>query len=404
MRHSGGEPAPDPIRGRNPLSSGQTGAAAELLSALLGQAVADSPYPELKKTHTMARVGRPYTDFKPPPSAPVWNVIFGLGAYWMLVGALELGLFEALSAHGPLSPEGLAGHLESSEPQTEAVANALVVLGLLDRHRGRFQLNDCARRYLCRDSPASMVDLVSVAPGPVENWTDLAETLRRGGPAHPVDTDEAGFWVPLVEGTFATVLRAATRADAWISYSRMVEPRVVDLGAGGAPWTIAVLRACPGATAVVNDLPEVLEVARARLSEAGLTERCELRPGDYHTVVLEDGAYDIVVLGHVCRTEGAEGTRRLLRRAASALRPGGRVLVADYFRADEPRRSPQGVLMGATMAACTQRGTAYSYGQMTSWLGEAGLESVRLIEPIAAQQVFVATKRAWPAAGADPSE
>ena len=352
----------------------------------------DSPYPELKKTHTMARVGRPYTDFKPPPSAPVWNVIFGLGSYWMLVGALELGLFEALSAHGPLSPEELAGHLESSEPQTEAVADALVVLGLLDRHRGRFQLNDCARRYLCRDSSASMVDLVAVAPGPPENWTDLADTLRRGGPAHPVDTDEAGFWVPLVEGTFATVLRAATRADAWISYSRMVEPRVADLGAGGAPWTIAVLRACPGATAVVNDLPEVLEVARARISEAGLTDRCELRPGDYHTVALENAAFDLVALGHVCRNENADGVQGLLGRAAAALRPGGRVLVADYFRTAEPRRSPQGVLMGATMAACTRQGAAYTYEQVSGWLRGAGFDSIRLIEPIGAQQIFVATK------------
>ena len=46
----------------------------------------DSPFPELKKTHTMARQGRPWRDRKPPPSAPVWAVIQGFGAYWALVG------------------------------------------------------------------------------------------------------------------------------------------------------------------------------------------------------------------------------------------------------------------------------------------------------------------------------
>ena len=352
----------------------------------------DSPYPELKKTHTMARLGRPWSDVKPAPSAPVWNVIFGLGAYWMLVGAIRLGLFDALWAHGPLRPEELARHLESSAPHTAALADALVVLGLLDRRGGRLDLNDCSRRYLCRQSPASMADLVSVAPGPAENWTDLAATIRRGEPAHPVDGDVSGFWVPLVEGTFGTVLRAAARADAWISYSRLDAPRVADLGAGGAPWSIAVLSACPGATAVVNDLPEVLEVARARIAEAGLTDRCDFRPGDYHSVALEEGTFDLVVLGHVCRTEGADGTRALLGRAAAALRPGGRVLVSDYFRAEDPSRSPQGVFMAATMTACTRRGTAFSYGDMSSWLAEAGFESIRLIEPIAAQQIFVATR------------
>ncbi len=356
--------------------------------------MADSPYPELKKTHTMARVGRPWTDVKPAPSGPVWSVIFGVSAYWMLVGAIELGLFDALWDRGPLGPEDLADQLGSSAPHTEALADALVVLGLLDRHNRRFDLNDCSRRYLCRQSPAPMADLVSVAPGPVENWTDLAGTICRGEPARPVDGDVVGFWVPLVEGTFGTVLRAATRADAWISYSHLTAPRVADLGAGGAPWSIAVLRACPGGTAVVNDLPEVLEVARARIAEAGLTERCELRPGDYHTVALEDEAFDLVVLGHICRTEGADGTRALLRRAAAALRPGGRVLVADYFRTDDPNRSPQGVFMAATMAACTRQGTAFTYGQMSGWLGESGFTEVRLIEPIAAQQIFVATKPA----------
>ncbi len=354
--------------------------------------MADSPYPELKKTHTMARLGRPWTDVKPAPSAPVWSVIFGLSGYWMLVGAIELGLFDTLWDHGPLTPEELAEHLDSSVSHTAALADALVVLGLLDRHGGRFDLNDCSRRYLCRQSPAPMADLVAIAPGPQQNWTDLAATVRRGEPAQPVDGDVAGFWVPLVEGTFGTVLRAATRADAWISYSHLAAPRVADLGAGAAPWSIAVLRACPGATAVVNDLPEVLDVARARLAEAGLTERCELRPGDYHTVPLEDEAFDLVVLGHICRTEGVDGTRSLLRRAAAALRPGGRVLVSDYFRTDDPSRSPQGVFMAATMAACTVRGTAFSYEEMSSWMRESGLSEIRLIEPIAAQQVFVATK------------
>lgn len=356
--------------------------------------MADSPYPELKKTHTMARMGRPWSDVKPAPSAPVWNVVFGLSAYWMLVGAIELGLFDSLRKHGSLSPEELAEYLESSASHTAALADALVVLGLLDRHEGRFDLNDCSRRYLCTESPASMADLVRVAPGPVENWSDLAGTVRRGRPARPVDGDVAGFWAPLVEGTFGTTLRAATRADAWISYSHLEAPRIADLGAGGAPWSIAVLRACSGATAVVNDLPGVLEVAKARLAEAGLEDRCELRPGDYHTVALEDEAFDLVVLGHVCRTEGADGARALLGRAARALRPGGRLLVSDYFRTADPARGPQGVFMAATMAACTLRGTAFTYEQMSCWLAEFGFTDIRLIEPIAAQQIFVATKPA----------
>ena len=68
----------------------------------------DAPYPELKKTHTMASKGRPWTDHKPPPAAPVWAAIEGLGHYYILVAALELNVFDTLKESGPSTAEVLA--------------------------------------------------------------------------------------------------------------------------------------------------------------------------------------------------------------------------------------------------------------------------------------------------------
>ncbi len=95
---------------------------------------------------------------------------------------------------------------------------------------------------------------------------------------------------------------------------------MLDLGAGGAPWSVAILQANDGATAVVNDLPGVVDVARRKLDEFGVIDRCELRPGDFHTIDIADGAFDIVVLGHVCRAEGRQGARapRRARRGGVA--------------------------------------------------------------------------------------
>ncbi|MYB03778.1 MAG: hypothetical protein F4Y13_06195, partial [Acidimicrobiaceae bacterium] len=131
----------------------------------------DAPYPELKKTHTMAHVGRPFTDYKPPAAAPVWAVIEGLGRYHVLLAALELGVFEALdeAPDTGMTAGELAGRLGLPELHVESLLDSVVVLGLLDRVVDGFRLNDAARRYLLVDGAASMAGLIPVAPGPHEN-------------------------------------------------------------------------------------------------------------------------------------------------------------------------------------------------------------------------------------------
>ncbi len=419
----------------------------------------DSPYPELKKTHTMAHTGRPYQDYKPPAAAPVWAAIEGLGRYHTLVAALQLGVFEAL-AQPPEShtADALAQTLAVSPPHLEALLDSICAMELLDRvnpdlaqadpgptgsrtdHRAAtagdpnandgpsdntnetqagandatsddnrprppaalYKLNDTARRYLLQDGAASMTDLIPVAPGPARNWEHLAQTVRQGRPPTPIDgpnTNPADFYLPLVEGTFTTVWRAATRSDLQLRYSALAAPRVLDLGAGGAPWSIAVLQACPQATAVINDLPGVLNFARAKTAEHGVADRCEFRPGNFHEIQIEPDRYDLVVLGHVCRTEGPEGAQHLLRRAYKALAPEGRVVMCDYFVGPEPKHSANAVLMGMTMMAATVNGFAITNSAASQWLRHAGFEAIRLIEPIGFQFAYVAGKPKHPATG-----
>ena len=204
----------------------------------------------------MAHVGRPFTDYKPPAAAPVRAAIEGLGRYHVLLAALELGVFEALDeapATGMTAGE-LAERLGLPPLHLESLLDSVVALGLLDRVVDHFRLNDAARRYLLVDGAASMAGLIPVAPGPHENWTRLADIVRSGRPATPIDDDPAAFYVPLVEGTFTTMWRCATRADRQLRYSALAAPRILDLGAGGAPWSTApTTSSCSATSAAPRD-------------------------------------------------------------------------------------------------------------------------------------------------------
>ena len=351
----------------------------------------DSPFPELKKTHTMARTGRPYTDYKPPAAAPVWAAIEGYGRFHVLVAALELGTFEALARGDDRTGDELAAELEVSAPHLTTLLEGVVALGFLEHHHGRFSLNDTAKRYLLVDGPASMVDLVPVSPGPLANWSDLTDTVRTGSPPDPIDDDPVAFYRPLVTGTFTTIFRCASRADRQLRYSALDTPRVLDLGAGAAPWSCAILAANPGATAIVNDLAGVVDLAEAKLAEHGVGDRAEIRPGDYLEIDVEDGAYDIVVLGHILRAESDDRARALIDRAARALKPGGRVLIGDYFADRQRALEPHALMMGVTMMASTRHGRVFRFVDLATQLRGAGFEALRLIEPIGFQMVAVGT-------------
>ncbi|MGZ4723913.1 MAG: methyltransferase family protein [Ilumatobacteraceae bacterium] len=352
----------------------------------------DAPYPQLKKTHTMAHAGRPWTDYKPPAAAPIWAAIEGFGRFHVLCAALELDVFDTLQELGSSTADQVAARLSVSAPHLRTLLDAVVALGLIDQFDGAYELNDTARRYLVSDGPACMAGLVGVAPGPLENWAKLADTVREGRPARPIDNDPEAFYVPLVEGTFTTMWRCATRADARVRYSSLPSTRVLDIGAGGAPWSIAVLTACASGSAVINDYPGVLDVAKRKTAEFGVADRCEWRPGDYFEIEIEPQSFDLVVLGHVCRAEGPIGAARLIARAYDGLRPGGRVIVADYFCDPEHKLNPHAVLMGATMMASTINGSTFTTDEFAEWIRSAGFVDLRLVEPIGFQQCIVATR------------
>ena len=362
----------------------------------------DSPYPELKKGHTMAHTGRPWRDRKPPPSGPVWSVIQGVGSYWMLVAAIEIGLFDAIERLGPAEVGPLADDMSVSGVHLQHLCDAMVSFGFLDQVHDVYELTETAERYLCTNGPASMAALVRVAPGPLANWERLADTIRTGVVTQPIDDIPEAFYGPLVQATFPTQLRAATRLGLRLGWQRRPGLRVLDLGAGRAPWAIAILEQSANSTAVVNDLPAVIDLAAHTLDERGLNDRVRLRAGDFHAIEIEANAYDVVVLGHVCRTEGDQRSRSLLARAYEALVPGGTVLVADYFADNDRKFNPFGVQMGMTMLANTARGGILTNAQVTGWLRDVGFVDTRLIEPIGFNFVYVADRPSTPRAGDNP--
>ena len=318
----------------------------------------------------------------------VWRVIHGYTGYWVAVAAVRLGLFDALAA-GPLDATAMAERCRARPDAITVVADALTASGLLTCADGRYALTDTSAAHLVGGQPGSMADLLMWSPGPAPNWPVLDAIVRGGRPPQPVEDDAAAFYERLVDATFGSQLQVARVTLAGLA--PRPGSRVLELGAGRAPWTSALLAADPDASAVVNDLPEVLEGTVAALGPA--SARCTFVAGDYLGVDIPDGLFDLVVLGHVLRAESDRRAAALVALGGSRLAAGGHLIVTDYLGGRDPSRYPQAALLAATMLAATVDGRLCTSDQLDAWLTAAGCTVVDRPEPVAATDVVIAVAR-----------
>jgi SAM-dependent methyltransferase len=140
----------------------------------------------------------------------------------------------------------------------------------------------------------------------------------------------------------------------------------------------------------------MLAVARANLEVAGLRQ-VELRQGDIYALPVERGAFDLVIIHQVLHYLDDPG--RALREAASAVAPGGRLLVVDF--------APHALEF--LREAHAHRRLGFERDQMVAWLDDAGLATERhLLLPVPGNAADQLTVSLWlgrdRAAAADPAQ
>ena len=156
--------------------------------------------------------------------------------------------------------------------------------------------------------------------------------------------------------------------------------RVLDLGAGAAPWSLALAARNRDIRVTAVDVPAVLEVTRQVVATSGYDLQFDYLCGDLFTVDLGHSAYDLAIAGNLCHLFDEATNRRLLGRLFDALRPGGMVAILDALpneRLDGPRSV---TLYALGLLLRTNRGQVYPFSTYTGWLRDVGYEAVERID------------------------
>lgn len=315
----------------------------------------------------------PQAPSRPTQDAVAPDQIFQLAQGFMaskhLFAASELGLFEALG-EGPTDLAGLAARTGLTRRTARISADAMVALGLLERHGDRYANTPVAATFLSGTTPADFRPLLRFWDKlSYPAWTDLAGALGRGRPAHEIfEIDDE--LVPVMSAGIEAATAGACRALPGVA-GLPPASRVLDIGGGTGSWVIALAEADPRLTATVFELPQVAAVAEQRLHTSGLSSRIDVQAGDLLTGDLPRG-YDAALLANVVHYYDPETNQAILRKIRAATEPGARLLVADFWTDPTHTQPVPAALMAGEFAIHINDGDVHSVAECVGWLGGTG--------------------------------
>jgi len=156
--------------------------------------------------------------------------------------------------------------------------------------------------------------------------------------------------------------------------------RLLDVAGGSGAFSITLCHRFPDLRATVLDFPTVTPVAQRYIAEAGLAERIEVLPGDALQSAWP-GAQDVVLLSYLMSAVAGEAIPRLARLAYDALRPGGQLLVHDFF-VDDDREGPRGAALWFVLFLFNPDAVSLTPGGLVTALAASGFTDVTVRDVI----------------------
>jgi SAM-dependent methyltransferase len=285
-----------------------------------------------------------------------------------IVAATEMGVFEALAGGGRSAAE-VASACGMDARATEQLLNFLVSMRYLRYRQGAYELTKQTRRWLLKGE-GGIRDLVLMKR--LEwRWIDgLEGYLRTGVPANVHGTMSPDDWQVYQRGMRAQASIGAANLARLLPIPKGAR-EMLDIGGSHGYWSVVLCRRHPDLRATVLDLPDAVAHAAPLLEREGMGDRVVLRAGDALKDDIGTDAYDVVLLFSLVHHFDEATNRRLVSRAAAALRPGGRMFILEPLRA-KPRGGQQGAFFDLYFGLTSESGT-WTMDEMRDWQVAAGL-------------------------------
>jgi SAM-dependent methyltransferase len=284
----------------------------------------------------------------------------------VLGAAIDLEIFTAIEEGAVTAPQ-IAQKCGASERGIRMLCDNLVTRGLLVKTGNAYEMME-------------------------ELLRGLPDCVRKGGtqlPAEGTVIPDNPMWVTFAR-TMAPLMYPASQAIA--SHVPATGPlKVLDIAAGHGLFGIAIAQRNPDAEIVALDWAAVLEVAKENAVKAGVADRYRTIAGSAFDA--EFGSeYDVVLVTNFLHHFDPPTGETVLRKVCAALKPGGRAITLEYVPNEDRVSPPFAARFAVIMLSSTQRGDAYTFGELDSMLRNAGFAANVCHQLPTEQSIIISTK------------
>jgi ubiquinone/menaquinone biosynthesis C-methylase UbiE len=333
-----------------------------------------------------------------PPPLLISQISFPLWGASTLLAAVELDLFDALK-DGENSANAVASKLKLNPKGTGLLLDALTALNLLEKNGDRYRLTELTKIYLLRGSNLYLGEHIKGSHRMMaESWGTLAERIRSGVPAQEVNKEEIAeqFFPQLADNIFPLNFSIAQMVAEKFLQNLPKNARVLDVAAGSAVWSIPIAQSEETVRVDALDFPKVLEITRKRAKQHSVEKQFNYLSGDWRAVTLDPKSYDVILIGHLLHSEGRSASEELLRKLHSALKPGGKLIVAEFMPNDARTGPVFPVMFAINMYLQTTEGCVFTFSELKDLLertGYSGIDRPELPNLGPESPIVVATKK-----------
>lgn len=295
----------------------------------------------------------------------------------VLLTAMELELFTVLE-NGAQAAETIAHSIKTHADATRRILNVLVSLGFITKKADKYSNNLFSSKYLVKGKPDYISNL-SHTNHLWDRWSHLTEVTKKGKPVIQTNINQ---WGDEQIQAFIEAMDYRAKKDSQ-GFAQALDltnvQSILDVGGGSGAYSLALINKKKEIKATILDLPEVIPLTQAYITNQGYQDSFYYIEGNYKTTDYGKG-YDLILFCAIIHINNYQENQDLMQKAANALNPGGQIVIKDFIVNDDKTHPLQGTLFSINMLVSTEAGDTYSMKEIKEWFHAVGITKVEILK------------------------